>query len=58
MSERTERSFVFRPSPEALKLSKNASAEEKLNWLEDAAEFVKDFVPPEKLQKWQKLSRK
>ncbi len=58
MSEKTGRSFVHRPSPEALQHVKNASAEAKLTWLEDAAKFVKDFVPREKLEKWMKLSRR
>jgi len=58
MKEKKEKTFVFRPSTEALKHFKNASAEAKLNWLEDAAQFVKDFVPQEKLQKWTRLTRK
>jgi hypothetical protein len=58
VNEKTEKPFVFRPSPEALKHFKNASAEAKLNWLEDAAQFVKDFFPQEKLQKWKRLSRR
>ena len=58
MNEKKGKSFVFRPSPESLKQFKNATAEEKLNWLEDAAQFVKDFVPREKLQKWMRLTRR
>lgn len=58
MNEKTERSFVHRLTPEALKHFKNASAEAKLNWLEDAVQFVNDFVPREKLQKWMRLSRR
>jgi hypothetical protein len=52
------KSFVFRPSLESLRQFKNASAEAKLNWLEDAARFVHDFVPQEKLEKWKKISGK
>lgn len=48
--------FVFRPSREALEHFRNATAEEKLNWLEEARRFVVDFVAPEKLEKWKKLS--
>jgi hypothetical protein len=57
MSDKMKEPFVFHPSLEALEHFKNATAEEKLNWLEDAAQFVKDFVPAEKLQKWMKYSR-
>lgn len=48
--------FVFRPSPESLEQFKNASAEDKLNWLEEANRFVNDFVSPEKLERWKKIS--
>jgi hypothetical protein len=58
MNEKTEKSFIYQPSLEAIRYFKNASAESKLNWLEDAAQFVKDFVPREKLQKWSRLSRR
>lgn len=58
MSEETKKSFAFRPSPETLRQFKNASAEEKLNWLENAAEFVRDFVPEEKLEQWKKIAGK
>ncbi len=58
MNEKKGKSFVFRPSRESLKQFKNATAEAKLNWLEDAAQFVKDFVPREKLQKWMRLTRR
>jgi hypothetical protein len=48
--------FVFHPSPEALRHFRNASAEEKLNWLEEARRFVLDFVAPDKREKWEKFS--
>lgn len=51
-----EKPFFFRPSPETLKEFKNASAEEKLNRLEEAKRFVTDFVSPQKLEKWKKIS--
>ena len=50
--------FVFRPSPRTLKEFKNASAEAKLNWLEEARRFVADFVSPRKLERWNKISRR
>jgi hypothetical protein len=54
--ERPKKPFAFRPSPEALKEVKNASAEAKLNWLEEANRFVHDFVSPQKLERWKKIS--
>ncbi len=48
--------FVFRPSPEALKHFQDASPEAKLNWLEEANQFVNDFVPSRKLERWKKIS--
>jgi len=47
--------FVFRPSPETLKYFKDASAEAKLNWLEEANRFVNEFVPASKLERWKKI---
>jgi hypothetical protein len=57
MQERTKKPFVFRVSQEALKEFKDASAEAKLNWLEEANRFVNDFVPPQKLERWRKISK-
>lgn len=48
--------FAFRLSHEALKEFKDAPAEAKLNWLEEARQFVVDFVSPQKLEKWKKIS--
>ena len=48
--------FAFRISPEALKQFKDAPAEAKLDWLEEANRFVNDFVPPEKLERWKKIT--
>jgi hypothetical protein len=56
MTEKPVKPFVFHPDPETLKHFRNASAEAKLNWLEEAAKFVQDFVPPEKLEKWKRIS--
>ena len=49
--------FVFRPSPETLKQFKDAPAEAKLNWLEEANRFVNTFVSQEKLERWKRISR-
>ncbi|MDH4164520.1 MAG: hypothetical protein OEW15_17800 [Nitrospirota bacterium] len=51
-----KKAFAFRPSVEALKQFRNASAEEKLNWLEAANRFVQEFVPADKLERWKKIS--
>ena len=51
-----EKPFVFRPSTDTLNAFKDASAEDKLNWLEEANQFVRDFVSPEKLEMWNKIS--
>jgi len=48
--------FVFRPSQETLKQFKDASPEAKLNWLEEANQFVNDFVSPRKLERWKKIT--
>ncbi len=32
-----------------------ATPEARLKWLEDAQEFVKKAVPPEKLERWKQL---
>ena len=48
--------FAFRPSTDALRQFKNATAEAKLNWLEEASRFVSDFVPPAKQEKWKKIA--
>jgi hypothetical protein len=50
--------FVFRPSPETLSYFTGASAEAKLNWLEEANRFVHDFVPEAKRERWKRISRR
>jgi hypothetical protein len=54
--EQKEKSFVFLPSTDTLMAFKDASAEDKLNWLEEANQFVNDFVSPEKLDLWKRIS--
>ena len=54
--EPKKKPFAFRPSQEALKQFKDASPEAKLNWLEEANRFVNDFVSPQKLERWKKIS--
>ncbi len=47
--------FVHWVSRENLVRFKDASAEAKLQWLEEANEFVNTFVSPRKRQLWQQL---
>jgi len=54
--EPQKKQFAFRPSIETLKHFKDASPEAKLNWLEEANQFVNDFVSQQKLERWKKIS--
>ncbi len=54
--EPKKKPFVFRLSTETLRQFKDAPPEAKLNWLEEANRFVNDFVPPQKLERWKKIS--
>lgn len=47
--------FAFRLSKEKLEAFRGLSAEEKLNWLDDANKFVADFVPEEKRRRWKEF---
>lgn len=49
--------FAFRPDPDTLKACRGMSAEDKLRWLEEANEFVRRFVPPERLEQWERIRR-
>jgi hypothetical protein len=51
-----KKKFAFRPSKDALRQFKNATPEEKLNWLEEASRFVNDFVSPAKQERWKKIA--
>ncbi len=47
--------FAFRLSGEKIRAFRDLSAEEKLDWLEEANRFVQDFVPEEKRKRWKKF---
>lgn len=49
--------FAFRLSREKIEAFRGVSAEEKLDWLEEANRFVTDFVPEEKLRRWRRFHR-
>jgi hypothetical protein len=51
----TKDRFAFRLSKEKIMEFSKLSAEDKLNWLEDANRFVAEFLPEEKLKKWEKF---
>lgn len=48
--------YAFRPSIEQLRELKDLSPKEKLDWLEEANQFVAAFVPPEKLDRWRRIT--
>jgi len=54
-SQKKNGAFAFRLSKEKLEEFRGLSAEEKLNWLEDANKFVADFVPEEKRRRWKEF---
>jgi len=50
--------FAHRLSREALRQFKDASAEAKLRWLEEAAAFIDRFVSEEKRERWRRFVEK
>ena len=51
-SRREARPFVHRLTPEQLRQLRSAPAEAKLQWLEEANAFVRQFVSARKLSRW------
>jgi hypothetical protein len=54
-SQEKKGAFAFRLSAEKIREFRGVSAEEKLDWLEEANRFVADFVPEEKRRRWKKF---
>jgi putative sterol carrier protein len=54
-SPKEKHAFAFRLSKEQIRALRGLSAEEKLDWLEEANRFVEDFVPEGKRQRWKKF---
>lgn len=54
----SKNSFAFRLSKEKIKEFSKLSAEDKLNWLEDANRLVAELLPEEKLKRWEKFIAK
>ncbi|MBI4007025.1 MAG: hypothetical protein HY354_00840 [Planctomycetes bacterium] len=50
-----KKGFSYKPSKENLEAFKGLSPEEKLQWLEDANEFVNAFLSKEKRALWKKF---
>jgi hypothetical protein len=53
-----DKSFAHRLSREVLRQFKDAPAEEKLRWLEEAVGFVNRFVSAEKRERWRRFVEK
>lgn len=48
--------YSFKPSIEHLREMKYLSPKEKLDWLEEANQFVAAFVPADKFERWRKVT--
>ncbi len=46
------------PSSDKTDMWRAATVEERLNWLEEAGEFVQAFVSPEKIRRWRQYQQK
>ena len=55
---RKNRAFSFRLSKDKLREFYGLSAEAKLEWLEDANNFVNKFLSTEKRKRWEKLIKR
>ncbi len=49
------RGYSFRLTPDKIREFKDMPPEEKLDWLEEANDFIVIAVSPEKLQRWERL---
>ena len=47
--------YSFKPSLDLLREMKDLSPKEKLDWLEEANQFVAAFVPAENLERWKRV---
>lgn len=52
-----DKDYSFMPSEEYIRDTMDLSTREKLIWLREANEFVKKFVPVEKLKLWERIRR-
>jgi hypothetical protein len=58
MKKDKEFRYAYTISPERLRFFLGLSPEERLQWLEDAHEFVSNAVPYEKIKKWKLYIKK
>ena len=49
--------FSFRLSPDKIREFKDLPADQKLDWLEEAGQFVRIAVSREKLERWERLKK-
>lgn len=49
------RGYSFRLTPDKIRAFKDMPPEDKLDWLEEANNFIVTAVSPEKLQRWERL---
>jgi hypothetical protein len=49
--------FAYKFSQEKLDECKNLTLEQRLKWLEEANDFIRTFVPKEKIIRWQKIKQ-
>lgn len=47
--------YCFRLTPDKIREFKDMSPEDKLEWLEEANNFINISVTPEKLRRWERL---
>lgn len=50
-----KKGYGFLPDIEYIKDTMNLSPREKLNWLQEANEFIRKFVSADKLKIWDKI---
>lgn len=48
-------SYSFRLSPEKIREFKDLPPEEKLDWLEEANNFISIAVSPDKMERWERI---
>jgi len=47
-----KKGYIFRLTPERIRFFSRLTPEERLMWLEEAHEFVKNAVSEEKIKRW------
>jgi hypothetical protein len=55
--KKRRKGFAFKPSSEYIKETMNMPAKSKLEWLEEARDFVYKALPKKKLKIWEKFRK-